>query len=141
MDDRLTESVSRPRFTAALLCAFAGLAVVLGMIGVYGVMSCRMRWQLRELAVRQALGAQRKDIVRHVLRQALAMIVPGVCLGLLGSIALSRLLSSMLYEIHANDPSTFAAVSTSLVAVALLACWIPAMRAARVDPLVSLRQD
>jgi putative ABC transport system permease protein len=141
MGDRLSESVSKPRFTTALLCAFAGLAVVLGMIGVYGVMGCRVRWQLREVAVRQALGAQRRDVVWHVLRQGFAIILPGLCLGLPGSVALSRLLSSMLYEVPANDPLTLAAVSAGLVGVALLACWIPAMRAARVDPLESLRHD
>jgi putative ABC transport system permease protein len=114
---------------------------VLGLIGVYGVMGCRIRWQLRELAVRHALGAQRRDLVWHVLRQGIAIIVPGFCLGLLGSVALSRLLSSMLYEVPANDPFTFAIVSTSLIGVALLACWIPARRAARMDPLVWLRHD
>jgi putative ABC transport system permease protein len=141
MGDRLSESVSKPRFTTALLCAFAGLAVVLGMIGVYGVMGCRVRWQLREVAVRQALGAQRSDVVWHVLRQGFAIILPGLCLGLLGSVALSRLLSSMLYEVPANDPLTLAAVSAGLIGVAVLACGIPAMRAARVDPLESLRHD
>jgi putative ABC transport system permease protein len=141
MDDRLSESVSRPRFTTALLLAFAGLAVMLGLIGVYGVMGCRIRWQLRELAVRHALGAKRRDLVWHVLRQGVAIIVPGLCLGLLGSVALSRLLSSMLYEVPANDPFTFATVSTGLIGVALLACWIPARRAARMDPLVWLRHE
>jgi len=141
MEDRLSESVSKPRFITALLSAFAGLAVVLGMIGVYGVMGCRVRWQLREVAVRQALGAQRRDVVWHVLRQGFGIILPGLCLGLPGSVALSRLLSSMLYEVPANDPLTLAAVSAGLVGVALLACWIPAMRAARVDPLESLRHD
>jgi putative ABC transport system permease protein len=144
MEDRLSESVSRPRFTTALLCAFAGLAVVLGTIGVYGVMGCRVRWQLREVAVRQALGAQRRDVVWHVLRQGLAIILTGLCLGLLGSAALSRLLSSMLYhldEVPANDPLILAAVSAELIGVALLACWVPAMRAARVNPLHLLRHD
>ena len=141
MDDRLSESVSRPRFTTALLLAFAGLAVVLGLIGVYGVIGCRIRWQLRELAVRHALGAQRRDLVWHVLRQGIAIIVPGFCLGLLGSIVLSRLLSSMLYDVPANDPFTFATVSTGLIGVSLLACWIPARRAAGMDPLVWLRHD
>ena len=139
MEDRLSESVSKPRFTTALLSAFAGLAVVLGMIGVYGVMGCRVRWQLREVAVRQALGAQRRDVVWHVLRQGFGIILPGLCLGLLGSVALSRLLASMLYEVPANDPLTLATVSVGLIAVALLACWIPATRAARMDPLESLR--
>jgi putative ABC transport system permease protein len=141
MQDRLSESVSKPRFTTALLSAFAALAVVLGMIGVYGVMGCRVRWQLREVAVRQALGAQRRDVVWHVLRQGFGIILPGLCLGLLGSVALSRLLSGMLYEVPANDPFTLAAVSAGLIGVALLACWIPAMRAARIDPLESLRHE
>jgi len=141
MDDRLTASVSGPRFTTVLLFVFAGLAVLLGLIGVYSVMSCRVRWQLRELAVRQALGAQRKDVISHVLRQGFAIILPGVIAGFLAAIWLSKLLSSMLYEVSAHDPLTFAAVSAALVAIALLACWIPARRAARIDPLESLRQE
>jgi len=141
MSDRLSESVSGPRFTTVLLFAFAALAVVLGLIGVYGVMSCRIRWQLRELAVRQALGAQNKDVICHVLRQGIAIILPGLFTGLFGAIALSRLLSSVLYEVSAHDPLTFAIVPAGLVSVALLACWIPAMRATRLDPLQLLRQD
>jgi len=141
MSDRLSESVSGPRFTTVLLFAFAALAVVLGLIGVYGVMSCRIRWQLRELAVRQALGAQNKDVICHVLRQGIAIILPGLFTGLFGAIALSRLLSSVLYEVSAHDPLTFAVVPTGLVSIALLACWIPATRAARSDPLQLLRHD
>src|SRR5262249_38053108 len=98
MDDRLNASVSGPRFTALLLFAFAGLAIVLGLVGVYGVMGCRVRWQLRELAVRQALGAQRRDVIRHVLRQGIGVILPGVLIGLSGAIALGRLLAAMLYQ-------------------------------------------
>lgn len=141
MDDRLNESVSGPRFTTVLLFVFAGLAVILGLIGVYSVMGCRIRWQVRELAVRQALGAQRSDVIWLVLRQGFAMIVPGVLAGLLAAIWLSRLLSSMLYQVSAHDPLTFAAVSAGLIGVALIACWIPAMRAARIDPMQSLRRD
>ena len=141
MNDRLSESVSGPRFTALLLVAFAALAVVLGLIGVYGVMGCRVRWQLRELAVRQALGAQQRDVIWHVLRQGSGIILPGLLIGLLGAISLSRSLASMLYQVSPHDPLTLAAVSTSLVAVALLACWIPALRAARSDPLDLLRHD
>jgi putative ABC transport system permease protein len=141
MSDRLSESVSGPRFTTVLLFVFAGLAAVLGLIGVYGVMDCRIRWQLRELAVRQALGAQQKDVIWHVLRQGFAIILPGLFTGLLGAIWLCRLLSSMLYEVSVHDPLTFAMVSTGLVSVALLACCIPAARAARSDPLQSLRHD
>src|SRR5439155_21791320 len=92
MSDRLSESVSKPRFTAALLVGFACLAAALGLVGVYGVMGCRVRWQLREIALRQALGAQHRDVIRHVLRQGMGIVTPGLCLGLLGSVALSRLL-------------------------------------------------
>jgi putative ABC transport system permease protein len=141
MDQRLTESVSKPRFTAALLAAFAALALVLGIAGIYGVMGCRVHWQFRELAVRQALGAQPGDIVRHVLRQGIAIIAPGFCAGLAGSLAATRWMRSMLYEVSPADPATFAGVSAALIAAALLACWIPAARAARMDPLAALRRD
>jgi putative ABC transport system permease protein len=141
MDQRLTESVAKPRFTAALLAGFAALALVLGIAGIYGVIGCRVRWQFRELAVRQALGAQPGDIVRHVLRQGAAIIAPGFCAGIAGSLVATRWMRSMLYEISPADPATFAAVAAVLIAVALLACWIPAARAARMDPLAALRQD
>lgn len=130
----LTESVAKPRFTAALLAGFAALALVLGIAGIYGVIGCRVRWQFRELAVRQALGAQPGDIVRHVLRQGAAIIAPGFCVGLAGSLIATRWMSSMLYEISPADPATFAAVSAVLIAVALLACCVPAVRASRMDP-------
>ena len=89
LDERLTESVSKPRFTAALLCAFAALAAILGIIGVYGVVSCRVRWQMRELAVRMALGAQPRDVIRQVLAQGLFMIAAGIVVGVAGSLALA----------------------------------------------------
>lgn len=141
MNDRLSASVSGPRFTALLLFGFAALAIVLGLIGVYGVMGCRVRWQLRELAVRQALGAQQPDVIRHVLSQGAAIIVPGVFLGLVGAISLGRLLASMLYEVSPHDPLTLLAVSAGLAGIALLACLAPAMRAARTDPLELLRHE
>ncbi|HEV8038151.1 MAG TPA: ABC transporter permease [Bryobacteraceae bacterium] len=141
LDARLTESVSKPRFTAALLCAFAALAAILGVIGVYGVVSYRVRWQMRELAVRLALGAQPRDLIRHVLAQGLGMIAAGILAGIGGSLALGRLLSGMLYEVHANDPLTLTSAGLLLALVALAACWIPARRAARVDPLALLRYE
>lgn len=141
MDDRLSASASGPRFTAMLLLAFAALAIVLGLIGVYGVMGCRVRWQLREFAVRQALGAQRNDVIRHVLRQGVAMIVPGLLIGLGAALGLGKLLASMLYEVSPRDPLTLAVLSTGLTVVALLACCIPALQAANSDPLHVLRHD
>lgn len=100
-----------------------------------------MRWQMRELAVRQALGAQPRDVIRLVLRQGLGMIAVGIGAGLTGSLALSRVFSGMLYEVRANDPVTLIGMALLLSAVALGACWIPARRAARVDPLVLLRYE
>jgi putative ABC transport system permease protein len=141
LDARLTESVSKPRFTAALLCAFAALAAMLGIIGVYGVVSCRVRWQMRELAVRLALGAQPGDLIRQVVSQGLWMIAAGIVAGIAGSLALGRLLSGMLYEVRANDPVTLAGAVLLLSLVALAACWFPARRAARVDPLALLRYE
>jgi len=141
MNDRLSESVSKPRFTTAMLAMFACLAALLGVIGVYGVMSCRAGWQTRELAVRQALGAQPSDVIRHVLRQGLAILTAGAAAGVLGSLALGRLISSLLYEVRANDPWMLAAAAGLAVAVALPACWIPAARSARVDLLTALRQE
>lgn len=141
MNYRLSESVSKPRFTAVLLSTFASLAVVLGLIGVYGVMGCRVRSQLRELAVRQALGAQPKEVVTHVLRQGLRIVLPGLCIGLFGSLVMSRLLASMLYDTKPNDPLTLLGVAVSVISAALLACLIPAARAARIDPLRTLRQN
>jgi predicted permease len=141
LDARLTESVSKPRFTAALLCAFAALAAMLGIVGVYGVVSCRVRWQMRELAVRLALGAQPRDLIRQVVAQGLLMIAAGIVAGLAGSLALGRLLSGMLYEARADDPLTLAGAGLLLSLVALAACWIPSRRAARVDPLALLRYE
>jgi len=141
LNSRLSESVAKPRFIAVLLGAFALLAAILGIIGVYSVVACRVRWQMRELAVRQALGAHPNQILRLVLGQGLAMIVIGIAAGITGSLALSRLLAAVLYQVRPNDPLTLASVAVLLASVALAACWIPARRAARVDPLVLLRYE
>jgi predicted permease len=141
MNARLSESVSKPRFTTVMLGFFAGLAALLGILGVYGVMSCRSAWQARDLAVRQALGAQRGDVIGHVLRQGAGMIVPGVAAGVLGSLALGRVIASLLYEVRPNDPWTLVAVAAGVAVTALAACWIPAVRAARGDLVTALRQE
>jgi putative ABC transport system permease protein len=141
MNYRLNESVAKPRFTAILLFGFAALALALGLIGVYGVMRCKVNSQLKDLAIRQAVGAQPKDVVSLVLLQSSRIILPGVCLGLLGSILLGRLLSTMLYNTRATDPATLALVSVSVIAIAIAACLAPALSAAHADPLGALRQD
>jgi putative ABC transport system permease protein len=141
INSRLSESVAKPRFVAMLLGAFAALAAILGIIGVYGVVNARVRWQMREMAIRQALGAQPGDVIRQVLRQGSGMIAAGILGGVAASLALSRVLARILYEVKPNDPITLIGVAILLAAVALAACWIPARRASRVDPLVLLRYE
>lgn len=141
LNTRLSESVSKPRFVAVLLSCFAALAGILGILGVYGVVACRLRWQMRELAVRQALGAQPGDILRLVLRQGIAMIATGVAAGIAGSLALSRLLATLVYQVRPDDPATLALAAIVLTAVATAACWFLAHRAMRIDPLTLLRYE
>lgn len=105
------------------------------------VRACRVQWQLRELAVRQALGAGPADVIQQVLRQGLSVILPGVTLGLAGALAASRFIASLLYGVKANDPRTLALVAAALVAVALAACCIPAIRPAHIDPMDALRSE
>jgi predicted lysophospholipase L1 biosynthesis ABC-type transport system permease subunit len=141
VDERLNASVSRPRFTADLLFAFACMGTLLAVIGVYGVITCRVRTQLREIAVRQALGAQRSDVISHIVWHGICVITPGVIAGVVTALATNRLVSNLLFQVKPNDPETLAAVCTCIVAAALGASCLPAIRASRSDPLVSLRQD
>jgi ABC-type antimicrobial peptide transport system permease subunit len=124
-----------------LLFTFSVLAVLLAAIGIYGVMTCRVRSQIRELAVRQALGAEPRDVIAHVIHQGLPILIFGVSGGLLGTLLLSRLLSSVLVGVKATDPATLTSVTAAVVIVALAASVVPAVRASRTDPLVFLRQD
>jgi putative ABC transport system permease protein len=140
-DGLLSESVSARRFSAVLLAIFAGLALVLAAIGIYGVMSYVVSLRTNEIGVRMALGAQPRDIWSLVIGRGARLAAAGIALGLAGSLALSRLLSSLLYGVRATDPATFAGVALLLAAVALLACYLPARRAARVDPILALRYE
>jgi putative ABC transport system permease protein len=141
MEERLFESVTQPRFRTALLGAFAALALVMAVVGLYAVMAVSVAQRTHELGIRVALGAQRCDVIGLVLRQGMKLAGLGVVIGLAGAWALSRVLTTLLYEVKPTDPLTFLAVPVLLIAVAILACWLPARQAARVDPITALRQE
>jgi putative ABC transport system permease protein len=141
MDQLLADSLSRSRFTMLLLGIFSAVALILASVGIYGLIAYSVTQRTQELGIRIALGAQRRDVLRLVLAQGTRLTLLGVALGVLAALALSRLLASMLFGISVTDPLTFAGVAGLLAAVALLACFIPARRATRVDPIVALRYE
>ncbi len=141
MDERLGYSLVRPRFNTLLMGIFAVVALVLAAVGLYGVMSYTVAQRTHEIGIRIALGARRSDVLMLVLKQGLALILAGVAIGLVAAFALTRFMSALLYDLSARDPYTFAAISLLLIAIALLACYIPARRATRVEPTVALRYE
>ena len=141
MEKIVSTSVAQPRLITQLVGAFAGFALLLAAVGIYGVMAYTVSQRSHELGIRMALGAARGDIFRLVVGQGMRLVLVGIAIGLVGSLALTRLLSSLLFGTRATDPVTFAAVAMLLVAVAFAACYIPARRATRVDPLIALRYE
>jgi putative ABC transport system permease protein len=141
LEDSVTEWSASERFSTYLLAIFAMLAVLLSAIGIYGVMSYAMTQRTHEIGVRMALGAQSRDVLKLVLKQGMLLALAGVALGLIASYWLTRLMTKMLFEVSPTDPPTFILISLLLSFVALLACWIPARRATKVDPLVALRNE
>jgi putative ABC transport system permease protein len=141
MDEILSISLSGHRLNLLLLGIFAGVALVLSMVGLYGVISYLVTQRTREMGIRTALGAQARDVVRLVMRQGAALTATGVSLGLVGAFAFTRLLQSFLYGVSARDPVTFGIVAALLAAVALLAAYVPARRASRADPLLAIRSE
>src|SRR5262249_53752085 len=141
MTQLVARSVTQRRLSVQILSGFAGLAMLLAAIGLYGVLAYSVAQRRREIGVRMALGAQRSDVLSLVIRRGIRLTLAGLGLGLLAALALTRVMGSLLYEVKPGDPITYAGVSGLLLAVGLLACWLPARRATKVDPIESLRYE
>ena len=134
-------AVAQPRFSVVLMAAFSGIAVLLALIGIYGVISYGVSQRTREIGVRIALGAQREEVVNLMLRKGIVMVGVGLAVGVASALVLTRFLDALLYNVSAQDPKTFVAVGLGFAAVAWLATYIPSRRAAGVDPIRALKSD
>jgi putative ABC transport system permease protein len=140
MSEQVSESVAQTRFQTVLLAVFSALALLLGSVGIYGVLSCAVVSRRREIGIRSALGGRPVDILRLILGQGLGLVARGVALGIVLSLATGRLLESLLFQVKPIDPSNLAAVCALLTGVGLLAGFVPARAASRLDPGVALRE-
>jgi putative ABC transport system permease protein len=141
LENLITDSLNARRFSLLLLGSLAALALVLALVGIYGVMSLATRQRTHEIGVRMALGAKGSDVLKLVMSHGLKLAAFGVGLGLAGAFAMTRLLRTLLYEVSATDPVTFLQVALLLTLAAVAACYIPARRATRVDPMIALRYE
>ena len=141
METVLSTSLSRQRFSASLLGIFAMVALALSAVGIFGVMTAMVTQRTRELAVRLALGAHPRKVLQLVMSHGAWLAGIGIVIGLFGAFALSRVVAGLLYDVKSSDPATLVSVSLLLAAVALLACYIPARRATRLDPIITLREE
>jgi putative ABC transport system permease protein len=141
LEEVVAGSFAARRLSMLLLSVFAALALVLACVGIYGVISYLVTQRTHEIGVRMALGAERRDVLRLVLGHGARMALFGVIIGVFAALGLTRLMANQLFGVSAHDPATFAGVSALLIVVAVLACYIPARRATRVDPLIALRYE
>lgn len=141
MQTEVSESIAPQRFNAMLVGIYAGLALILALIGIYGVLAYMVMQQTHEMGIRMALGAQRRHILALVVRQGMRLVIAGAAIGVVGAWAVTRLMQSLLYGVAPADPLTFIVVTALLSGTALLACYIPALRAARIDPMAALRYE
>jgi ABC-type antimicrobial peptide transport system permease subunit len=141
MQQYVDQNVEQPRMSVVLLTGFGGLALILALMGIYGVVAYSVAERTQEIGIRMALGATRRGVIRLVLGHAILLIATGVALGLGASLALSSIMRSLLFQVSERDPSTFLAIAVTLAAVGLAASILPARRATRVDPLVALRAE
>jgi putative ABC transport system permease protein len=139
MESRLNEMVAQRRLRMTLLAAYAGLALLLAAVGIYGTLAYFVTQHTSEIGVRMALGAQPDDVLWFVLRKGVGLVLAGVGIGLIMSFAVTRLMKALLFGVSATDPLTFGLTTITLTLVALAACWIPARRATKVDPITALR--
>ena len=141
MTDLVATTTAEPQFQTRLIAIFSMLALLLAAIGVYGVLACAVAERTREIGIRMALGAEKSDITRMILRRSLLLVTVGVALGVTGALAVTRVLARFLFEVKPTDLPTFLVAAALLVAVALLSGLLPAQRATRVDPLIALRWE
>ena len=139
MDDRVEAQVGQRRLLEILLGSFALVALLLALIGIYGVIAYSVAQRVQEVEIRRALGAQRSDILRLMIGQGVGLALAGICIGLGGAVALTRVMSTLLFHVSATDPATFAGIASLFLIVALGASYIPARRATRIDPIAALR--
>jgi putative ABC transport system permease protein len=141
MTQRIHDSLARQRFSTTMLAVFAGFAMLLGGVGIYGVMSYLVTQGTHDLGVRIALGASRGSILGLVVRQGMWLALAGIGVGLIGAFVLTRVMSALLYQVSVTDKVTFAGVALFVAAISMIASYVPGWRATRVDPLVALRDE
>jgi putative ABC transport system permease protein len=141
MDQVLSQSAAQREFNTLLIVAFAGLAILLAAAGIYGVTSYSVEQRTQEIGIRMALGAERRETLRLVLGRSLLLTAAGLLIGLAGALALTRVLSALLFGVSATDPATFVTTACLVVVVSLLASYLPARRATRIDPVLALRRE